>query len=160
MNKLFFTLAVFLFCHNLFAQSLDIDIRRDWYAEVPTIDMSEMDTLTLYPLRGNLDQTKQIFIWHYKGDNIYELQMYNNQQAGIDRPYYFAPEKWKYKENEDGTLSLTIRDHRDPQPFHKTFATYTLIPYRDNYNILYKMVLVKKYNNRYMQRLKAPISPH
>ena len=141
---------------ELNAQSIRIDMQRDWYAIVPTLDMSVLDTLTLYPAGQGVPQGKDVFYWRYLGSKDYQLKMYNNAVQGLSGPYEYAPEHWKINETGENELYLQVRDRRDPRPFHKKVASYKLLPVRDNYNILYKVVMIKVYSNRYMEQLKKP----
>ena len=142
--------------HPCFSQNLDIDIKRDWYAEVPTIDISMLDTIALAPVRGNVNSTKDVFIWHYLDKTDYSLEVRNTTQPEIRDPYIYAPEKWKVKKKGEDDLYLVMKDHKDPQLIHHFLGEYKLVPYRDNYNILYKIMLVRVYSHRSNQQVYAP----
>jgi hypothetical protein len=138
------------------AQSLATDLRRDWYGIVPTVDMSILDTIVLYPVQGNFDQHKDIFLWRYLGGKDYQLKIYNNTMPGSYENYELAPEHWQLKQKGDSVYYLTVKDRHDPKPFHKKVAAYMLMPHRDSYNILTRITLVKVYDNRYTEQLKIP----
>lgn len=152
--------ATILLCLSLAgiasAQNLENELRRDWYGVVPTIDMSVLDTIVLYPLTGNYDQTKDIFLWRYLGGKDYQLKIYNNTMPGSYENYELAPEHWKLKKRSETEYYLMVKDRRDPRPFHKKVAGYILLPQRDNYNILKSIIMIKVYGNRYTEQMKVP----
>lgn len=153
---IFITFATF-FTLSASAQKIGIDIKQDWFAEVPTIDMAQLDTIIAYPLKGNFSNTKDVFVWHFKGGMDYQLKIYNNSNAKlVGDPYTFAPEKWKLSEKRGTELYLTAKEHKDPRPFHKKVSVYKLIQCRDDHNILYKLIMVKEYNGRYPQQITGP----
>jgi hypothetical protein len=156
MKRYLLVLMTAFICQTCFSQSLDIDIKHDWYAEVPTIDISMLDTIMLYPVRGNISSTKDVFIWHYLDKTDYSLEIRNTAQPEIRDPYIYAPEKWKIKERGEDDLYLVMKDHKDPQLVHRFLGEYKLVPYRDNYNILNKVMLVRIYSNRSAQQVKPP----
>jgi len=137
------------------AQTLDIDIRKDWYGVVPTVDMTVLDTIVLYPVHGNFEQAKDVFLWRYLGGSDYQLKIYNNTMPGAYDHYELAPEQWKLKEKKGGYY-LVVKDQKDPRPFHKKIAGYQVVPQYSNYNILQSIMLIKRYNNRYAEQLKTP----
>jgi len=137
------------------AQSLGTDLRHDWYGIVPTIDMSVLDTIVLYPVHGNFSQAKDVFLWRYLGGKDYQLKIFNNTMPGSYENYELAPEHWRLKE-KGNEYYLVVKDHSDPRPFHKKIAGYRLMPQWDNYNILRSIILVKRYNNRYTEQIKTP----
>jgi hypothetical protein len=157
MRKTFLVFLFLLLHRACFSQSLSIDIKRDWYGEVATIDISMLDTIVLYPVRGNINSQKDVFIWHYLNKTDYSLEVRNTTQPEIRNPYIYAPEKWKIKEEGQNELYLVMKDHKDPQLVHKFLGEYKLVPYRDNLNILYKIMLVRIYSNRSTQQVKAPV---
>lgn len=138
------------------AQNLSVDLKRNWYAAVPTIDISMVDSMMLYPLRGNPPATGDLFLWNYVGGNDYKLSIYNRSQPEIRDPYVFAPELWRVVEKYDTALYLTVRDHKDPRLFHKKLGKYRLYLYRDELNILHKVLMVREYQHRTTQRIYAP----
>jgi hypothetical protein len=140
-----------------YAQNTTVDMRQDWYGEVPTIDMGMLDTITLRPFRGTFDDPKKdIYLWHYNGGNDYVLRVYNNTDPGVRDPYVFAPEKWRLKEVSPEELYLTVRDHKSATPFRNKIATYRIFLHRDNYHILTNIILVRQYQFRHYQRVKTP----
>lgn len=158
-NSAFLIFTTFLTFTSLFsfAQKIGIDIKQDWFAEVPTIDMAQLDTIVVYPLKGNISNTKDVLVWHFQDGMDYQLKMYNNSNpALVGDPYTFAPEYWRLKEKRKDELYLSAKEDKDPRPFHKKVSVYKLLLFRDDYNILYKMILVKQYNNRYHQQINGP----
>jgi len=139
-----------------YAQNLSVDMKSNWYAEVPNIDISMVDSMTLYPLRGNVPSGRDVFAWYYMRDNDYRLSIYNHSQPEIRDPYVFAPEMWRIVEKSNNMLYLTVRDHKDPRMFHQKLGKYRLYLYRTDLNILYKIVMVREYENRADQRIYAP----
>ncbi len=159
MKKAFFTFLAFTTFFTLpsMAQKIGIDIKQDWYAEVPSIDMSQLDTIVAYPLKANISNTKDVLVWYFKGGMDYQLKIYNNSNAAlVGDPYTFAPEKWHLKEKGRDELYLVAREHKDPRPFHRKVSVYKLLLYRNEYNLLYKIVMVKQYNGRYPQSMTGP----
>ncbi len=137
------------------AQTLAIDIRKDWYGVVPTVDMTVLDTIVLHPVHGNFEQVKDVFLWRYLGGTSYQLQIYNNTMPGAFGNYELAPDKWRLKQNKEGYY-LVVKEHKDPRPFHKKVAGYRLLPQYDSYHILQSIVLIKIYSHRYTEQISTP----
>lgn len=152
-------LSVMLLCAatGLHAQNTGVDIRTDWVGVVPTIDMSRLDTIVLYPYRGVYDHSKDVFLWNYKGNGDFQLKVYNGSTTGITDPYVFAPEKWKLKEINSSELYLLVREHKAGTIFNKKVGGYKVYLYRDNYNLLTHIMMVKVYDYRYSRQVKVPI---
>lgn len=155
MKKIFFILFVVISNYSSWAQNLEVDMKHDWYAEVPTINLNMLDTITLYPVHGNIISAKNVFVWHYQNKNDYTLEVRDNMQPQLKGSYEYTPERWKLK-GDDDELYLVMKDHKDPQPVHRSLGEYLLIPYRDNYNLLYKVVMVRVYSHRSLQHVDAP----
>lgn len=155
MKKFSLVLPALLCYYAGLAQNLNIDIKRDWYAEVPTIELNMLDTITLHPVHGNINSTKDVLVWHYQNKDDYTLEVHNNAQPELSGSYEYTPERWKLKEDGDD-LYLVMKDHKDPQPVHRSLGEYLLIPYRDNYSLLYKVVMVRVYSHRSPQHVAAP----
>jgi len=159
MKKTFFTFLAFftVAALNVFAQKIAIDIKQDWYAEVPTMDISQLDTIVIFPLKGNINNAKDVFVWRFQGGMDYQLKIYNNSNPNlVGDPYSFAPEKWHLKEKRRDELYLVAKEDKDPRPRHKKVSVYKLLQCRNEYNILYKIIMVKQYNGRYPQKIDGP----
>lgn len=156
MKQALFILAAVLSYFSGWSQNLDVDMKRDWYAEVPTIDINMLDTITLFPVHGNISSAKDVFVWHYQNKNDYTLEVRDNMQPQLSGSYEYTPEKWKLKGGDGDALYLVMKDHKDPQPVHRSLGEYLLVPYRDNYNLLYKVVMVRVYSRRSPQHVDAP----
>ncbi len=158
---IYFILAMLL-CSSSFnplnAQPLSIDIKQDWYAEVAHIEFSMLDTLTLYPLKGNIsNKSVDVLVWRFVGGKEYRLKVYNNTNTALAAdPFTYAPEKWTLQKLHDGNWYLQARENKDPRPFHKKLAYYKLQLFRNDHGILYKMLLIKEYNARSAHALFAP----
>jgi len=147
-------LLVVLCNPKLHAQSLGIDIQQDWFAEVPHIEFGRLDTIMLYPLKGNINNNKDVLVWHYLGAMQYQLKVHNNTNATlVNAPYTYAPEQWTLIKKHDGNWYLQAKEMKDPRPFHKKLCLYQLQLYRNDHGILYKMLLLKQYNARHSHSL-------
>lgn len=63
---------------------------------------------------------------------------------------------WRVVEKYDTALYLTVRDHKDPMLFHQKLGRYRMYLYRNELNILERILLVREYQHRTDQRIYAP----
>jgi hypothetical protein len=157
MARISLLICCLLFSIGALAQNTSVDIRQDWYGEVPTTDFSMLDTIVLRPFHGSFaDNSKDIFMWHYMGGDDYRLKAYNNTNPNFRDAYIYTPEKWKLKEVSPDELFLVVRDHKAITVFHNKIAAYRIFLFRDSYHILTKIMMVRAYNFRHYQSVKTP----
>lgn len=126
------------------AQSAQIDVQREWFAAVKTVSMSMLDTIDLYTVRDSVDPKKNILQWHYMHGNDFQLYVHNNvPPVSADR---IVDQTWVVKEDRRTRESFLIITDADIHNKHdKSSARYKVQLYRDTYNILYKMRLLRIY---------------
>ena len=137
---IFTLLAVCKFTH---AQSLYIDIQRDWFANIRTVDWDMLDSITLYPNRPANIKDQFTMLWQYQFDYTFQPTELYHPTPGYDQQYY--AENWQIVQQEDKSYLLTIKYNRTTNFSHKRQRKYKLIPLRDNYNLLQKVSLVRVY---------------
>ena len=126
-----------------YAQSLYIDIQRDWFGNIRTVDWDMQDTIVLYPNRPADIKDQFTMLWQYQFDYVFQPTELYHPTPGYDQQYY--SEKWEIIQKEDKSYELTVKYNRTTNFSHKRQRRYKLIPYRDNYNILQKLVLARLY---------------
>ena len=126
------------------AQSAQIDVQREWYASVKTVSMSMLDTIDLYTVRDSVDPKKNILQWHYMQGSNFQLYVHNNvPPVSADR---IVDQSWQvkyYRPSRESYLYITDADIHNKHD--KSTAKYKVQLYRDTYNILYKMRLLRIY---------------
>ncbi len=142
--KLFYTFILLLLYNASSAQYIYNDVKRDWYAEIPTVDIETLDSIILYPNKSAIDPKKDMLMWQFKYDEIYQLIVFDNGQSGTPGSTYYAPERWTIKTHKNDELELQMKDTKGEKWFHSTLRSYRLIPIRDNYNILQRLVLIRE----------------
>jgi len=141
MKSLFASILLFVCC-PAFSQNIHVDMRRNWYAQVPRLELDMLDTIELYPTQPKGDESKPMFLWQYSGDDAYQILVVHNPTPGLE-PIY-PPEKWKIVDKTINDYYLIVKGN-DPRKFiNSRIRHYKLIPYRDNYQLLQKVVLVRQ----------------
>ena len=142
MNRWLLVVLFILGGMNAFAQNINIDIRRNWYAQVPRLEMDMIDTLVLVPDQPAKDPDKPLFLWQYNPGDIYQILVLYNPTPGLEP--IFPREKWRLLQTGRNDYELIIKNNDPRKLLHTKLRRYKLYQVRDNYQILQKMVLVRK----------------
>ena len=141
MKKLF-TFMLLITCSQAFSQNIYIDMRRNWYAQLPRLEFDMVDTITLVPNEPARDDSKPLIVWQYSGNDTYAPLVMHNPTPGLEP--IFPVEKWKITDKTRDDYYLTVKGNDPRKLINARIRRYKLIPYRDNYLLLQKVVLVRQ----------------
>ena len=125
------------------AQTAEIDLQRDWYANVKTITTSMLDTLYLYSHRDSINWKNDVFQWHHLQGNHYQLFVYKNIPPGTGKTQ--KDEAWYATSDKRGNMNMYEAEQDLRGKIRRVYGQYKMTFYRDNYNLLYKLMLLRVY---------------
>ncbi|MGN6566365.1 MAG: hypothetical protein ACTHJ0_00355 [Flavipsychrobacter sp.] len=140
--KQLFTFLLLLGSIKAFSQNIYVDMRRNWYAQVPRLELDMLDTIELYPTQPKGDDSKPMFVWQYAGNDVFQILVLHNPTPGLEPVY--PQEKWKITDKTINDYYLVVKANDPRKVVNARLRRYKLIPYRDNYLILQKVVLVRQ----------------
>jgi len=155
MKHILLSIALCISCTAAFCQNIKVDIKRDWYAEVPTVKIDNIDTIVLMVADGSMIRKSDVIAWHYDGDDDFQLLVYNNTQPGFSGAFKYPEEQWSLKQNGI-EYELHMKQYNGSRPARKDVATYHLIPFYTDHGLLNKMMLIREYSDRLEQDVTKP----
>lgn len=73
------------------------DYKKKWYSNVPSVYISEQDTLTLFDTIDSINAESNILRWEYLNGRKFKPVYSSKEQGTIVQPAYMRIIKWKLK---------------------------------------------------------------
>jgi hypothetical protein len=140
MKRIVLLLLILTLCIKAYSQNIYIDVRKNWYAQTPRLELDLLDSIILVSEKPVDDPKLPLILWQFAGNDKFQPLLIFNPTPGMQ--YIYPMEKWKIEQIAPAQYKVTMKEGE--KLLSGRTRKYNMVLFRDDHLILQKIILVRR----------------